>query len=347
MADSTLSAIRSKVRKLTRSPSPQQLTDAAIDEYVNTFILYDFPSHLNLFNLRKTFTFFTQPNIDSYGTNTINPNDPMYDFKNAIITTHDPIYVAGYKASFTQSREDFFNKWPLLKIRTQINTGDGTSTSFFGVLNTVPLIPNQTLFTSININGTATGVVSKPVFDPTSGIELIIENLYDTEGPLPTTPPTIIDNTNFVNIVTGAYIATLPTPPAPGVPVYAQTVSYAASKPTAVLFYDGVFTLRPIPDMQYDVKIECYVTPSELLNGTSVPELNQWWQYFAYGAAKKVLEDRTDIETVALIMPEFLKQQQLVLRRTIVQQGDQRSSTIYSDQTSLNGSPNGWWGGSY
>jgi hypothetical protein len=43
MADSTLGAIRTKVRRLTRSPNTAQITDNQIDEYVNTFILYDFP----------------------------------------------------------------------------------------------------------------------------------------------------------------------------------------------------------------------------------------------------------------------------------------------------------------
>ena len=44
MANATLGAIRNKVRLLTHSPSTAQLADADIDQYVNTFILYDFPS---------------------------------------------------------------------------------------------------------------------------------------------------------------------------------------------------------------------------------------------------------------------------------------------------------------
>lgn len=40
-----------------------------------------------------------------------------------------------------------------------------------------------------------------------------------------------------------------------------------------------------------------------------------------------------DMESVQLIMPEFLKQQALTLRRTIVQQTSQRAATIYSENT--------------
>jgi len=64
MPDSTLSTleqIRIKVRRLTRSPSTSQITDASINDYINTFILYDFPEHLKTSYLRKTFTFYTEP----------------------------------------------------------------------------------------------------------------------------------------------------------------------------------------------------------------------------------------------------------------------------------------------
>ena len=71
MADSSLTAIRLKVRRLTRSPSVGQITDATIDEYVNTFIQYDFPEHLRLFSLKTVLEWFTQPNVDTYAPSTV------------------------------------------------------------------------------------------------------------------------------------------------------------------------------------------------------------------------------------------------------------------------------------
>jgi len=64
----TLAAIRVKVRRLTLSPSTAQLSDVEIDEYVNTSVVYDFPETLRTFNLRTTFTFFTNPGQDVYPT---------------------------------------------------------------------------------------------------------------------------------------------------------------------------------------------------------------------------------------------------------------------------------------
>ncbi|MFW6121417.1 MAG: hypothetical protein ACOC80_11040, partial [Petrotogales bacterium] len=103
-----LGDIKTKIRRLTRSPSSSQLTNTQIEDYVNTFLLYDFPEHLRLFTFKKTLTFYTEPNIDIYETNTADITNPLYNFKNAYITSHDPVYIAGEKAYFSLSRNEFF-----------------------------------------------------------------------------------------------------------------------------------------------------------------------------------------------------------------------------------------------
>ena len=80
----TLQAIETKVRRLTRSPSTAQLTQADLDNYINTFVVYDFPEHLRLFSLRTILTFYTQPFIDTYKTNTTVTTDALFNFKNKL-----------------------------------------------------------------------------------------------------------------------------------------------------------------------------------------------------------------------------------------------------------------------
>ena len=63
---SALSNIYIKVRRLTRSPSVNQLSDTEIKDYVNTFVLYDMPEHLKLTSLLSTVSFYTLPYIDTY-----------------------------------------------------------------------------------------------------------------------------------------------------------------------------------------------------------------------------------------------------------------------------------------
>ena len=48
----TLADIRLKVRRVTKSPSANQITNAEIDDYVNDFYQQDFPAHLKTWNLK-------------------------------------------------------------------------------------------------------------------------------------------------------------------------------------------------------------------------------------------------------------------------------------------------------
>lgn len=327
MPDSTLSTlaqIRTKVRRLTRSPSTAQLSDQDIDTYVNTFVLYDFPEHLRLFSLRTTFTFYTNPFVDTYTTNTTDPTNPLYNFKNIYTSFADPVYIAGYQQFYTQSREQFYGIYPQINSIASLGTaGDGVTTVFTGTLANKPFLQNNVLFSSVDSNGNGLALVDQPVTD-TTGFLII-----------PTTPtnlaPIVLGNINYV---TGQYNLIFPAAPAQGAAINSQTVSYVPSLPQALLYYNDTFTVRPVPDQPYRVNIEAYIRPSELLNSTQQPELAQWWQYIAYGCAKKVFEDRMDMDSVQMIMPEFKKQEMLVTRASIVQYTNERVATIYTEQTS-------------
>lgn len=355
MANSTLLAIQTKVRRLTRSPSEAQLTTDQINEYIDTFMLYDFPEHLRLFDMRTTFNFVTSPYIDVYPTNTVDPTDQFFNFKNKYITVHPPVYAAGFQMWYTQSRNEFFGNYPFLNSIQMIAAGDGVTASFTGTLNAnplnltpppppmnqfIPVLQNNVLFDSLDINNQGLSLVDIPVEDG-NGNPTNDGNLYDPNNK-PTTPPTVIDPTNTINYVTGVYTITFTAPPAVGKPINSQSVPYQPTLPQAMLFYDNKFTLRPVPDQPYSINMEVYIRPTVLLAGQS-PDIEQWWQYIAYGAAKKVFEDRMDNDSVAAIMPEFKQQELLVIRKTIVQQTNERVATIYTPMTDNYG---GWGSGS-
>lgn len=334
MPDSTLSTLQQiiiKVRRLTRKMSESQITNDEIRQYINTFVLYDFNEHLRMLALRTTFTFYAEPNIDTYSTNTTNQDSPLYNFKNKYITIHTPIYIAGYQSMFSQSREQFFAIYPMVNSVTSIGTaGDGVTTSYSGFLSNVPVLQNNVLFDSVDINGNGLTLVDEPATS-TTGI------LFD--------PNTSFSLAGGINYVTGEYTFTFATPPAVGQAINSQTVPYVPSQPQAMLFFDEQFTLRPVPDQPYRVDMEVYRRPDELLQLGQSPHLAEWWQYIAYGAAKKIFEDSMDPESVATIMPEFKKQENLINRRNVVQQADQRSSTIYTENVAGGYGPGWWYGG--
>lgn len=327
MASATLSNIRTKVRRLTRSPSASLLSNTEIDFYVNTFIAWDFPEHLRLKGLRTTLTWYTKANVDTYTTTTTVATDPLYNFKNKYITIHEPIYIAGYRSFYTQSREQLFNIYPLATYIKQVGLGDGLESTFTGTLNNKPFLANNVLFNSIDTNGVTMSYKDVP-----------IDSSY---GALVNTTTEALAGT--VYYLTGVFTITFINPPAASAKVNAQTVPYQPARPVAVCFYHDTFTLRPVPDQAYAVNMEAYVQPTELMDSTDTPDYGEFWQYIAIGAAKKIFEDRSDMESVQKIMPIFKEQEELINRRTIVQQSNERSATIYTGQDSIGSGWPGWW----
>lgn len=327
----TLQQIKEKVRKLTRSPSIELLPEDQLEEYINTFVLYDFPEQVRLFYFKTTLTFFTTPFVDTYETDSV---PGLQDFKNKYLTIHPPVYVAGRCITLSQSRQEFFSTWPLNEFLTQIGAGNGIITNFSGTLqvaNGAPVLQKNVSFTSVDSNLTPVTVYDVPqVGSNTLGTLFTNDNV-----PLPA---------GVINYVTGAYSFTFPLAPGPGAVVQAQVKPYSPGIPVAMLFYDTQFTFRPVPDKAYRVTMDAFIRPTELLQNAQEPGLQEFWQYISYGSAKKIFEDRMDLESVQQIMTEFKVQERLCLRRTIVQKTNQRTATIYTQD----GYGNGWgfneWG---
>ncbi len=336
MASSTLGTIIQKVRLLTRKISTDDLTQAAIIQYINTFIQYDFPALLKLFKNRRIFTFYVQPYVDSYQTNTTDPTSPLFNFQNIYQSVHDPVFLSGNRIRFTQSRSEFYAWYPQTNFIASIGTGNGALTIFTGTLSTFPINQNQVLFDSIDVNNMGLQMTDFPISASLGNLRI------PNQAP---TSTTIQDPNNFINYVTGQFVVTFPAAPADQAFINSQTFPYNPAQPNTILYYDNTFVFRPIPDQSYRVDLECFIRPSELLNvTTSVPEIEQWWQYIAYGAAKKVLEDQGDYETVQIIMPEFTRQEQMVLNSTIMQQSNVRTSTIFTQYLEMGGANyNGWF----
>ena len=360
---SNLQAIQTKVRRLTRSPSESQITENDLNNYINTFVVYDFPEHIRTFNLRKAFSFYTNPGQDVYGTDTASyagaTTNPLYDFQNKYLTVHAPVYMAGYQRFFTQSESQFFGIYPKVTSIVQQNTGDGITVTFTGTISygqsftagitqNVALLQNNVLLTSIDVNGIGLAMVDVPVVNAASGFNLPVGNLYPINA-VPATPPTAILANNNVDYSTGIYTVTFTAAPATSAQIMSQTVPLITSLPQALMFYGNQFTLRPIPDQVYKITFEVYVVPTYLMSSSEEPILKEYWQYIAYGAAKKIFEDRMDMESVQAIMPEFKKQEDLCLRRSLVQYSNERTATIYTEQTDIGSGTGGWgaWGGPY
>ena len=317
MANSTLQAIRTRIRRITGSLSPNQVSDIDIDEYVNTFIAYDFPEELRLFTLRTTISWWCDPYIDEYNTDATATVPELVNYNQNYITTHPPIYCAGYKLLYSQSREEFFNYWPFTNAIQTIASGNGALTDFVGTLTSgVPVLRNNVTFATLDGNNNGLELHD-------NGLGILIG---DTGGGL-----------NTIDYVTGAYQLSFNAAPGNGQAINSQTFPYTTGRPTSMLYFNNKFTLRPVPNQPYQITMEAYKRPTQLINAGESPELEQWWQYIAYGGALKLLQDQANYERAMEIIPEFKKQELLVLRRTTQQLSNERSMTIYTQQANIGG----------
>jgi hypothetical protein len=105
-----------------------------------------------------------------------------------------------------------------------------------------------------------------------------------------------------------------------------------------ILFYDTQLVLRPVPDKVYKVQIGAVIRPSSMgVLDAKHPDLDDWSEYIALGAAIKIYRDRFDFESANALKEDFRKQEIICMRRVIRQQTDLRSSTMLTSNTFSNG----------
>lgn len=332
MVNSTLQQIRDTFRTMARVPSTGQMTDVQVDQFINSFLTQDFPQHLRVFNLHTVFEFYTTPLVADYSTTTSVTTSPFYQFKNRYTSVSGPIYFAGIEGQLVQDRTSFFTYYPQNTFIQNITDGDGIVTAFSGTTSSHPILQYQVLFNSVDINGNAITLIDAPQTDlgfPDVGNLIVPNNPATSYG--------------TINYATGNFSLTFPIAPAAGAPVNVQYFAYQPSRPIIALYYNGVFSLRPVPDQAYKVSMNAYVQPIELLTTDQAPELNQWWEFIAVGAAIKYFERRVDMESIANLQPIFDKYEALAQRSTLVLNAERRVSTIYQYANSP-GAINGWNG---
>lgn len=309
-APNTLADIRTKVRRLTARGSANQITDNTIDQYVNTYYLYDMPEALRFLKTQDVYTFQTQQNIDTYffPSNNYTSNGP-------------PAYCSGQQMQFFNDIDSFYRTWPKINYIQQVATGNGTVGPYTGTITATPFLR------SVNVGVTGESEVINLILtaNTATGSESVNDNgfglLLDAGG-------------GTIDYVTGAFSVTFTNPVPAGNAIYAEVIPFSAAQPRMILFSQNQFTVRPVPDKGYNIQILAYRVPTNLLNANTSPELAEWWQLLAFGAAQKILVDNGDYEFATQMRPYYEEQFTLCMRRTLNQLTSQRTSTIYSESNS-------------
>jgi len=335
---STLLDIRNKVRRITGRPSTAQITDDEIDNYINTFYVYDLPEHLRLQNLRVNYQFLTEANIQAY--------DFPVEFYLDIMP---PVYVAGFKCVMSQSRDNFYRLNSNTQRIENVASGTGIAGPYTFTLSGTPITRgykrnppgafNTTVITQvkdINYSVVITG------FSGGASVSLVDDGLGNLRDP---TDTTAMAARGSINYLSGAVTATFISAIDAGTDITAEYIAYVAGKPTSVLFFQDQIICFPIPDKAYTISFEAYQYPTALISAVPQPspQLKEWWQLLAYGAADKIFSDNADMDNMAKFRPLLDEQMRLVQRRTLVQQANERTSTIFADNQPFNGG----WGGNF
>lgn len=153
-----LSDIITYVRRIIKSPSDAQITDALIIDYINRFWLMDVDARMQLFDLKTTYRFETRPGVANYAMPLYNvqveEGSQNINFYPVYQGFFAPCYANGIQMPFYSQLSDFQNLWPLyLQSLPQAATGDGGS-NYDVTLPFSPAIPGYVDMAGIIASGT-------------------------------------------------------------------------------------------------------------------------------------------------------------------------------------------------
>jgi hypothetical protein len=353
----TLANAITKTRKLTGSTNSFQTTDSYIVQQMHSFYSYDLPAKFRSLKLKDIYTFTTNVGQDVYPFNSelyVTVNQPCYCAKREIRLFTDPWSFYGVNYN-----------WQLF---TNFASGDGTTGPYSGFTTASPLVPSA--------NNDPGPQISPNLFFPQSRVQnvLITANVVGANGVGQTQNVTDDGQGNLIQIFQTSnntsqeyawtyyrqYASSTPTIPGnatinyqsgeitglvfaqaipEGTPIQIQYNPKTLSIPLSIMFYQNQFTLAPVPDQGYTVELTCYRQPIQALLASDMsgnPELSEWWEILSVGASKKIFEERLDSDGVIFIDKMLKERYDVIETRTYAQIGQQRITTIYTDQLTYN-----------
>lgn len=302
------------VRRIVKAPSAESLPDQTIIDYINRFYVYDLSERLQLFELRRQYTFETIPNIFEY-------QFPYLNYQ----LIEPPVYCDGVQMGFYISNDQFYKIFPELVLNEQPIYSDGTSGPYSVNFGRAPILRGFTddlgnllpyvYITAINSSGDQLYIVDDG-----------LGNLNQTDA---TFQNIIVKNCGVVDYVLGTATFSFNTAIPSGEPITTQCTPFSGGFPRLMLFFNNTIKLYPVPKRAHKIQCDAYITPSQFLNSASSVTFNYMAEYIARGAAQKILSDTGDVEQYNFYEPLFRTQEAMVLRRSSRIKNQQRTPTIF------------------
>ena len=285
-----LNNIRLKMRNITGMPSTDQLTDDSADAYINDYLVYTMPHELKVQIQTNFLDFKTIPGVN------------VYAFPGAFLTDAPGAYADGFPLIFYQDPDIFYQDWPQQYGVDSVATGDGITTTFTGTTQGFPIIIGTYFITD-----------SIQVLQDNGLGQLVPDNALSAGG------------FGTINYVTGAFSATFATAPAATLTIYDKYQAYQGNRPQGCMFFENEFTLMPVPDQVYQIRMQGFILPATLLDDNDIPAQPEWGPLIAYGGALELFSDRGDTDAYNKYYPMLKRQENVALSRTIQEYTNQQS----------------------
>lgn len=317
-----LSEIITWVRRIIKFPSQQSISDDTIIDYINRFYLYDVPTSVQLFELKRQYSFEGLEGIYEYAF-------PYRDYQ----LIRQPVFCDGEQIGYYDHTDQFYQIFPQLIQNEQPIQGDG-GVSYTVTSSVSPILRGFTdhldnLLPKVFITAVATDGDTKFIVDDGNGI------LNQTDE---TFQNILVEDAGTVDYETGALEFTFNVAIPSGNDINVQTLPFSTGRPRALLFFNNTISLYPVPDRTYLIQLDAQITPAAFLmdqDGQSF-EFGYMSEYIARGSARKIMADNGDEENLRMNETFFKEQEHKVLRRTNRQQMVTRKPTIFSGQTNSN-----------
>ncbi len=353
----TLADSIAKTRQLTASSNAFQITDSYLVQQMNSFYTYDLPAKFRSLKLKDIYTFTTNIGQDVYPFNSelyITVDNPCYCAKREIKLFNDPWSFYGVNFNW-QSQENFSvgtnSAGPYsgntlgFPISPSVNNDPGpqANPSLYFTQGRVQNI----LITANAIGANGVGQTQSVTDDGQGNLIQIFQTSNSTDQEYGWTyyrqyassTPLVAGNAT-INYQTGVITGlTFAQSISPGTPIQIQYNARKPSQPLAIMFYQNQFTLAPMPDKGYTIELTAYRSPIKALlaqNQSGNPELSEWWEILAVGAAKKIFENRLDSDGIMLMDKMLRERYDIIETRTYASIGQRSIYTIYTDQLTQN-----------
>ena len=324
------------VRQIVKTSNDQDLTDDQIIGYLDQFVRYDMPAEIELLDLKSYYSFETTPFVDKY-------NVPVHEFQ----FYNAPLTVDGLTQAWIQSVSQWINYTNPEKTLATVATADGSATGFTFNIFGLTTVPQPTFAPFVRAHYTWNKDWTEAVVISTldaNGNKMVVR---DGWTPIDSFPPAQgqpsnanvgwltengVNQCGTVNYVTGDFTVQFSSPPAADAEIVASVLFFSPGLPCGAFFYENYIQLYPIPKKIHTIKVTAQKTPAAYF--TSSASLQYTWmaEYFARGAAQKILSYVMDITQFNFYQPLFKEQERYVLRRTTRQNATQRTYTPYANQ---------------